>query len=587
MSSFISEELIERVSNHFDIVDIISQYIPLKKAGRNYKALCPFHEEKTPSFVVSPEKQLFHCFGCGVGGNLFTFLMKWEKITFPEAVKMIAEKVGISIPTLDMEKKKGVRREEFYHTNELVARLFQEILEKNRDIQDYLSKRGFTQKVIREFGLGYAPVSGDFLKLARQKEISLENLKQSNLVVTSQGKEGCYAWFRSRLIFPIFNAEERICGFAGRVLDNSLPKYVNSPQSLIFDKGKILYGLNFSKEAIRKKEEMILVEGYVDVIALHQAGIENVVASMGTSLTPSQVRLIKRYSDRVFIAYDQDKAGIAATLRSFDLLMNADLQVEIVSMPQGMDPEELVRKEGIDSFLERKKRAIPYFDYRLDMAISDRSSLARRDKGDIVAILFSILEKTKLERRQEMIRRLSQRLDLDEESLRAELSKLRGKERGFFSQREFLEIEDKQLSTEKALLQLMLKEKAIIKMVKESECIDNFIDSSHRKIAEEIIASLEEGEISSSRLINRLGEEKFSSLISSFSLSGELSQKEDKEQVAIDFINYLQKNKKQRRFSEVRKKIKESEEEGEGEGKEIDKWLYETIELNQFRKSKS
>ncbi len=583
MPSFISQELIERVSNHFDIVEIISQYIPLKKAGRNYKALCPFHEEKTPSFVVSPEKQLFHCFGCGVGGNLFTFLMKWEKITFPEAVKMVAEKVGISIPILDTEKKKGVRREEFYHTNELVARLFQEILEKNRAIQDYLRKRGFTQKVIREFGLGYAPPSGDFLKLAGQKEISLKNLKQSNLVVTSEGKEGCYAWFRSRLIFPIFNAEERICGFAGRVLDNSLPKYVNSSQSLIFDKGKILYGLNFSKEAIRKKEEMILVEGYTDVIALHQAGIENVVASMGTSLTPSQARLIKRHSDRVFIAYDQDKAGIAATLRSFDLLMNADLQVDIIDMPQGMDPEELVRKEGIDFFLERKKGAISYFDYRLDMAISDRSSLARRDKGDIVAILFSILEKTRLERRQEMIRKLSQRLDLDEESLRAELSKLRGKERGFFSRREFLEIEDKQMSTEKALLQLMLNEKAIIKMVKESECIDNFIDSSHRKIAEEIIASLEEGEISSSRLINRLGEERFSSLISSFSLSEELPQKEDKEQVAIDFINYLQKNKKQRRFSEVRKKIKESEEEGE----KIDKWLYETIELNQFRKSKS
>lgn len=583
MPSFISQELIERVGNHFDIVDIISQYIPLKKAGRNYKALCPFHEEKTPSFVVSPEKQLFHCFGCGVGGNLFTFLMKWEKITFPESVKMLAEKVGISIPLLDTEKKKGVRREEFYHTNQLVARLFQEILEKNRAIQDYLRKRGFTQEVIREFGLGYAPPSGDFLKLARQKGISLKNLKQSNLVVTSQGKEGWYAWFRSRLIFPILNAEERICGFAGRVLDNSLPKYVNSSQSLIFDKGKILYGLNFSKEAIRKKEEMILVEGYTDVIALHQAGIENVVASMGTSLTPSQAGLIKRYSDRVFIAYDQDKAGIAATLRSFDLLMNADLQVDIINMPQGMDPEELVRKEGIDSFLERKKRAISYFDYRLDMAISNRSSLARREKGDIVAILFSILEKTKLERRQEMIRKLSQRLDLDEESLRAELSKLRGKERGFFSQREFLEREDKQISTEKALLQLMLNEKAVIKMVKESECIDNFIDSSHRKIAEEIIASLEEGEISSSRLINRLGEEKFSSLISSFSLSEELSQKEDKEQVAIDFINYLQKNKKQRRFSEVRKKIKESEEEGE----KIDKWLYETIELNQFRKSKS
>lgn len=583
MPSFTSQELIERIINHFDIVDIVSQYIPLKKAGRNYKALCPFHEEKTPSFVVSPEKQLFHCFGCGIGGNLFTFLMKWEKVTFPEAVKMLADKAGISFPTLDRGKKKGVGREEAYRTNELAARLFQEILEKNKAIQDYLRKRGFTQKVIREFGLGYAPSSGDFLKLARQKEISLENLKQSNLVGTSQGKEGWYAWFRFRLIFPIFDTEGRICGFAGRVLDNSLPKYVNSPQSVVFDKGKILYGLNFSKEAIRKKEEVILVEGYIDVIALHQAGLENVVASMGTSLTPSQVRLIKRYSDRVLIAYDQDKAGIAATLRSFDLLMNADLQVEIVNMPQGMDPEELVRKEGIDSFLEKKKKAIPYFDYRLDMAISNRSSMARRDKGDVVAILFSILEKTKLEGRQEMIRRLSQRLDLDEESLRTELSKLRGRERGFFSRREFLEIEDKQMSTEKALLQLMLSEKAIIRIVKERECIDNFVDSSHRKIAEEMIASLEEGEISSSKLINKLGEEKFSSLISSFSLSEELSQEEDKEQVAIDFINYLQKNKKRRRFSEVRKKIRESEEEGE----KIDKWLYETIELNQFRKSKS
>lgn len=583
MSSFISQELIERVSDHLDIIDLISHYIPLRKVGINYKALCPFHEEKTPSFVVSAEKQLFHCFGCGVGGNLFSFLMKWEKITFPEAVKMVAEKVGIPIPVLDTEKKKGVRKEELYHTNQLVARLFQEELEMNRAIQGYLSKRGFNKKIVKEFGLGYAPSSDDFLKLAQQKEISLENLKQLNLLVASQKKEGWYAWFRYRLIFPIFNAEGRICGFAGRVLDNSLPKYVNSPQSLLFDKGKILYGLNFSKEAIRKKEEMILVEGYVDVIALHQAGTENVVASMGTSLTPWQARLIKRHSDRVFIAYDQDKAGINATLRSFDLLLDVDLQVEIINMPAGMDPEELVSQEGIDSFLARKKKAIPYFDYRLDMVINNRSSLARREKGEAVAILFSILEKTELEKRQELIRRLSQRLDLDEESLRAELSKLRQREKGIFSRPEFLEIEDKQLAVEKILLQLMLGKKAIITMVEESECINDFINSSYRKIAEEIIASSKEEEISSLKLINKLEEESLSSLVSSFSLSEDFFQKEDKEQVAIDFINYLQKNKKQRRFSEVREKIKGSEEEGE----EINKWLYEAIKLNQFRKSKS
>lgn len=583
MSSLISQELIERVSDHLDIIDLISHYIPLKKAGRNYKALCPFHEEKTPSFVVSAEKQLFHCFGCGVGGNFFNFLMRWEKIPFPEAVKMVAEKVGIPIAVLDTEKKKGVRKEELYHTNQLVARLFQEELEINRAIQGYLSKRGFTKEIIKEFSLGYAPSSDGFLKLAQQKGISLENLKQLNLLVASQKKEGWYAWFRYRLIFPIFNAEGRICGFAGRVLDNSLPKYVNSPQSLLFDKGKILYGLNFGKEAIRKKEEMILVEGYADVIALHQAGTENVVASMGTSLTPWQGRLIKRHSDRVFIAYDQDKAGINATLRSFDILLDADLQVEIINMPAGMDPEELVRGEGIDSFLARKKKAIPYFDYRLDMVINNRSSLARREKGEAVAILFSILEKTELEKRQELIRRLSQRLDLDEESLRAELSKLRQKEKGIFSRPEFLEIEDKQLAVEKILLQLMLGKKAIITMVEESECINDFINSSYRKIAEEIIASSKEEEISSLKLINKLEEESLSSLVSSFSLSEVFVKKEDREQVAIDFINYLQKNKKQRRFSEVREKIKGSEEEGE----EINKWLDEAIKLNQFRKSKS
>jgi len=584
MPSFISQELIERVSNRFDIVDVISQYTPLKKAGRNYKALCPFHEEKTPSFVVSPEKQLFHCFGCGVGGNLFTFLMKWEKITFPEAVKMVAEKVGISIPILDGEdKRKRTIKEKLYRTNQLVAGLFRESLEKKRAIRDYLKKRGFSQEIIEKFGLGYAP-SDDFLKLAQQKGLSLEDLKQSNLVVASQKKEGWYAWFRSRLIFPISNAEGKICGFAGRVLGNSLPKYINSPQSPVFDKGRILYGLNFGQEVIRKKEEMILVEGYADVMALHQAGIENAVASMGTSLTPGQRRLIKRYTDRVFIAYDQDKAGIAATLRGVDLLLGADLNIAIINMPQGVDPDELIKREGKDGFIRRKKRAIPYFDYRLDMAINNRSSLESKDKIEIVTLLFSALEG--IEDKMKLVpfmRRISQRLDLDEELLWEELSEFRQKKKGFFSRREFLEREDKQISTEKALLQLMLNEKAIIKMVKESECIDNFVDSSHRRIAEEIIASLEEGEISSSGLINRLGEEKFSSLISSFSLSEELSRKEDKEQVAIDFINYLQKNKKQRRFGEVRKKIKESEEEGE----KIDKWLYETIELNQFRKSKS
>jgi len=582
MASFISEELIEKISDRLEIAEIISQYIPLKRVGKNYKALCPFHEEKTPSFVVSPEKQLFHCFGCGVGGNVFSFLMKWEKITFPEAVKIVAEKAGVSLPVLGEGKEKGVIKEKLYHTNELVAKLFQEELEKNGAARDYLKKRGFTQEVIEKFGLGYAPSSDDFLKLVRQKELSLKDLRQLNLVATSQKEEGQYAWFRSRLIFPIFNAEGRICGFGGRVLNNSLPKYINSSQSLIFDKGRVLYGLNVSKEAVREKEEMILVEGYTDVIALYQAGIKNVAASMGTSLTSGQGRLIKRYTDRVFIAYDQDKAGIAATLRSIDLLLGTDLTVRIINMPQGVDPDGLVREEGKNSFIMRKGKAIPYFDYRLDMAINNRSSLESRDKIEIVNTLFSTLEKIEDSIRvAEFIKKLSQRLDLDEELLRAEFSKFRQKKKRFFSGPEFLGIKDKQQEAEKTLLQLMLSEKAIIRRVEKSECINDFINSSYRRIAEEMIALSKEEEVSSLKLINKLREEKFSSLVSSFSLSEEFIQ-EDKEQIANDLIGYLQKNKKQRRFDEVRKEIKESKDEGE----KIDGWLYEVVELNKFRKSK-
>jgi len=575
MTSFISEELIEEISNRLDIVEIISQYLPLKRAGKNYKALCPFHEEKTPSFIVSPEKQLFHCFGCGVGGNVFNFLMKWEKITFPEAVKIVAERTGVSIPALDKEKGKGVIKEKLYRTNELVAKLFQEELEKNRTACNYLKRRGFTREIIEKFGLGYAPSSDKFLKLVEQKGLSLKDLKQLNLLTISQKEKGWYAWFRFRLIFPIFNAEGKICGFAGRVLDNSLPKYINSPQSLIFDKSQILYGLNFSKEVIREKEEIILVEGYTDVMALYRAGIKNVVASMGTSLTPRQGRLIKRYADRVFVAYDQDKAGITATLRSIDLLLEADLDVKIINMPQGMDPEELIKEKGKNFFIMRKKKATPYFDYRLDMAINNRSSLEGKDKVKIVNILFSTLEKIKNSiRLAEFIKKLSQRLDLEEGLLRAEFNKFRQGKRGFFARPEFLEIKNRQVEAEKTLLQLMLSEKAIIRMVEKSECINDFINSSYRKVAEEIINSSKEGEVSSLKLINKLREEELSSLVSSLSLSEEFPLKEDKHRIASDLIGYLQKNNKQRKIQrEIDKLRKNSKEE------ETDEMLSEIVKL--------
>ncbi|MEA3485416.1 MAG: DNA primase, partial [Candidatus Aerophobetes bacterium] len=279
MGGYISDEIINKISEQADIVQIISEYLPLKKAGKNYKALCPFHEERTPSFMVSGEKQLFHCFGCGVGGNVFTFLMKWEKISFPEAVKILGEKLGISV-SIDEEKKGGIPREKFYQINESVVNFFQRELRENKAAQDYLKGRGFTEETLDTWKLGYAPHSRVFLSFCKEKGFSFESLKDLGLL--SQREGDWYAYFRDRIIFPIFTPQGKVCGFGGRVLGDGLPKYLNSPQSPLFDKGRILYGLNFSKEAIGKEKAAVLVEGYTDAVTLYQGGMRNVVASLGT-----------------------------------------------------------------------------------------------------------------------------------------------------------------------------------------------------------------------------------------------------------------------------------------------------------------
>lgn len=578
MASYISDELIDRISERADIVEIISHYLPLKKAGKNYKALCPFHQEKTPSFMVSPEKQLFHCFGCGAGGNVFNFVMKWEKISFPEAVKMIGEKVGISVAVINEEAGRGVLKEELYRTNERVADLFQQELKRMVSVKKYLKQRGFIPEVIDKFRVGWAPTSGDFLKMARAKGISLENLKKLSLLIPSQKRDGWYAWFRQRLIFPIFTPEGRICGFGGRILDNGLPKYLNSSSSLIFDKSRILYGLNFSKEAIRQEEEVILVEGYTDVMTLHQRGIKNVVASLGTSLTSSQARLIKRYTGHVFIAYDQDKAGISATLRGIDLLLETNLEIRIISMPRGVDPADLVNREGEGSFLKRKDEALAYFDYRLNLEIQKRPSLRREDKIEIIEEVFPTLAKVSNSiTLGELIRSLSQRLDLDEEMIRTEFKRFKRKERGFLSRPEFLKMEDGQEKRERMLLQLMLDDEAVVKLVEERWDLDNFTNPDYRRIAKEIIISWEKGKTSFSRLINQLEEENLSSIISSFSLSESPFKTDDEEKLALDLIDKWQRNKVQKRISELTKNIKESQRKGQEE--KINQWWDELTHL--------
>jgi len=574
MGGYISDEVINKISEQTDIVEVISQYLPLKKAGKNYKALCPFHEERTPSFVVSSEKQLFHCFGCGVGGNVFTFLMKWEKISFPEAAKMLGEKLGIPI-SVDEEKKGGIPREEFYQINESVANFFQQELRRNKVVQDYLKGRGFIEKTLDTWRLGYAPDSRVFLSFCEKKKFSFERLRDLGLL--SRGEGGYYAYFRNRIIFPIFTPQGRVCGFGGRVLDNSLPKYLNSPQSPVFDKGRILYGLNFSKEAIGKERAVILVEGYTDTITLYQGGIRNVVASLGTSLTAPQVRLIKRYCDEAFIAYDQDKAGIAATLRGIDLLLEADLKIKVISLPQGMDPADFLNKKGPEFFIKEKNASVSYFDYRMSLEMKQRSLSEPEDKVRVINALFPTLSKVKnLVKLQELIKKLAHRLQIDESLLRIEFEKLKGRQRFSLSPGLFRH-QNGQEKIEKDLLQLMLNDTQVIKIVEENWNGDYFINPFYREIAQKMVSLAREGKLSLSTLISQLKEENISSLVTSFSLLEEDPFKGvDKEKAAFDIIETLQRNNKQRKIEELRRKIGESEEKGE---EPKDEWLKEFDQL--------
>jgi len=576
MAAYISNEVIDKIIEQTDIIELISNYLPLKRAGKNYKALCPFHQERTPSFVVSPEKQLFHCFGCGVGGNVLSFLMKWEKISFPEAVKMLGDKLGISVYLSEREKEESMIKDDLYRTNEMVSTLFQEELRKNKFAQEYLVKRGFNKDIIKSFKLGYAPSSGNFLRLCKEKGISFKNLRELGLL-----SEDNNFYFKGRLIFPIFTSTGKTCGFGGRVLDNSLPKYLNSTQSRIFKKGENLYGLNLSKEAIKEKKEVILVEGYTDVIALYQMGLKNVVASLGTSLTPSQSRLIKRYTNQVFIAYDEDAAGTAATLRGIDLLLEENLRIRVISMPRRMDPGNFLEKGGREEFEKIKRKALSYFDYRLNLEIDHRSSLEVEEKIDIINNLFPALQKIKdLIKVQELIKKLAFRLDLDESLLTREFKKFKERKRKIFPSSPMFNIDAKgeKEKTEKLLLQLMLTERKVIDIVTEKGGLDNFANPSYRKIAQKIILlSEKEGILSPGKLINQLEEENLSSIVSSFYLTDPPFGVDDKEKIARDFIKSLQRSKKQKRITELIKRIEESEEKGEEE--KVNEWSKELTKL--------
>jgi DNA primase len=386
----IPEQLIEDIRSANDIVDVISEHIPTKKAGRNYKAVCPFHDEKTPSFNINPERQIYHCFGCGVGGNVITFLMEYEKIGFLDAVRELAQRAGISLP----ERAGGAAESEdpIYAANAIALKYFRQCFTgaPGEVARDYWRSRGIGDEITEMFQIGYAKPGWDgLIAVAEKAGVGPSVLEEAGLAIERDGG-GHYDRFRDRLIFPLLWTGGRVVGFGGRALDDSEPKYLNSPETRVYHKGHYLYGLAQARPALRASREAILVEGYMDTLALYEAGFHNVVASAGTALTPEQARIISRYADRVFVAYDGDPAGVAAATKAAELLVKLGIKVRVASLPGGSDPDSFVREQGTDAMKEALGTALDFIDFLLSVSppqtAEDREKAARDLLETVAAI---------------------------------------------------------------------------------------------------------------------------------------------------------------------------------------------------------
>ena len=362
-----SEELIEEIRNSNDIVDVISQYVILKRSGRNFFGLCPFHKEKSPSFSVSPDKQIFHCFGCGVGGNVIHFVSKIENIDFRETLELLANRANIQLPTLDnsyQDNKRAILKSKVYEINEITAKFYHENLYKptSKEAQEYIKKRKLDNRTLKSFLIGYSGTFDELYKLLKQKGFTEEEILASSLVNKSDNGKFIDR-FRRRLMIPIQDTTGRFIAFGGRVLDDSKPKYINSPENIVYSKGRNLFGLNIAKKGDTKK--LIIVEGYMDAISLYQRGITNVVASLGTALTEQQGRLLRKNSEQVIIGYDADGAGQAATLRGLEILQNMGCDIRVLQIYGAKDPDEFVIKYGPERFQKCVDSAISLVEFKV------------------------------------------------------------------------------------------------------------------------------------------------------------------------------------------------------------------------------
>lgn len=482
----IPQNVLDDIQDKTDIVGLISSYIPLKKSGRNFRALCPFHSEKTASFFVSPQRQIYHCFGCGMGGGPIQFVMQYEKINFPEAVELLARRLGISIPRrptpLDSLKSQcfSVNKEAgaYFHKN-----LFSSIGQK---ALDYLVKRGIKQESIKNFKIGYAtPGFRNLIGYLRSKSISLSVLEKAGLI--SRTRDGSFIdLFRDRIIFPIFDVKSRVIGFGARRLieADDIPKYINTPETILYHKAGTLYGIHLAKDSILKEDSCIVTEGYLDMIVPYQAGITNIIASSGTALTEEQIRTIKRYTKNVVLIFDSDAAGRISSLRAADLMIEADLNVKAVSLPSGFDPDSFLRAKGKDSFVKLIQGAEDFFFYKLNILREKFDINVVKEKSELFLEMLSTLKKFNNQlTRYEYLKQLAEKLDTKEEFLIMELKQL---DKGRRTAARFqTSLSKKTNPAEEYVVKCMLFDKGIFGIIREALAVEEFSDPLLQELIKE------------------------------------------------------------------------------------------------------
>ena len=566
----ISEEILEKIKSQNDIVDVISERVRLRKAGRNFTGLCPFHNEKTPSFSVSQEKQIYKCFGCGEAGNVISFVMKEKNLPFIEAVKYLANRANIPLEIGNGEKSKVTKRKELlYRVNVEAAKFFFSNLMNNQNAKEYFLNRGIKEETIKKFGLGFANDSWNSLMFyLRKKGINDVLLEEAGLISVNKEKGRKCDRFRNRVMFPVFDYQGKVIGFGGRVLDDSKPKYLNSPETLVFQKGTNLYGLNFALKHNMNERYFVIVEGYMDLISLHQYGITNVVASLGTALTINQARLLKRYADKVIISYDADMAGQMATLRGLEILRTAGFDVRVLSIPQGKDPDEYVRSNGRDAFLKLVNSAEPLIDYRIKKAeegINFKNSQSLILYAKRIMEIISDLDPVE---KDVYIKKASENTGIKEQTLYDILkSKMKdNRENNFRNNKEEdgskLYVEPGFLKAERAILKIMLENSEYLQYIEERISENDFILLEHKEIFTVIMLAKGEN-------INNI-DSFIESKLSSAKTIGELVKIRDENiffaddvKVQInDFINEIQSYKLKQRIDQLRKEQKELENQG-------------------------